>query len=142
MHHRVRRGYAGVEFGDECHCGTGLKAALDEGPAVVRDIEKMFGFDKPAHQRFLEMLGGYLTFDFGRSLFRDRPVVDLIIEKMPVSVSLGLWSWLILVPAFTAYTRWWERTAAVVMSLYVLAAMLAAGGLIGAIFLWYYDRIA
>ena len=65
-------------------------------PAVVRDIEKMFGFDKPAHERFMEMLGGYLTFDFGRSLFRDRPVVDLIVEKMPVSVSLGLWSTLII----------------------------------------------
>ncbi len=56
--------------------------------------------------------------------------------------SVALWSWLILVPAVTAYTRWWQRTAAVVMSLYVLAAMVAAGGLIGAIFLWYYDRIA
>ena len=56
--------------------------------------------------------------------------------------SLGLWAWLIVVPAYTAYTRWWQRTAAVVMSVYVLAAMLAAGGLIGAIFLWYYDRIA
>lgn len=57
-------------------------------------------------------------------------------------ISLSLWSWLILVPAYTAYTRWWQRTAAVVMSIYVLAAMLAAGGLIGAVFLWYYDRIA
>lgn len=56
--------------------------------------------------------------------------------------SLGLWAWLILVPAVTAYSRWWQRTAAVVMSLYVLAAMVAAGGLVGAIFLWYYDRIA
>ncbi len=65
-------------------------------PAIVRDIEKMFGFDKPAHVRFREMMVGYLTFDFGRSLFRDRPVVDLIVEKMPVSISLGLWSTLII----------------------------------------------
>ncbi|WP_372616793.1 microcin C ABC transporter permease YejB [Falsiroseomonas sp.] len=65
-------------------------------PNIVAEIERMFGFDKPAHERFLEMLGGYLTFDFGRSLFQDRPVVDLIIEKMPVSVSLGLWSTLII----------------------------------------------
>jgi microcin C transport system permease protein len=65
-------------------------------PAIVADIERMFGFDKPAHERFWEMLTGYLTFDFGRSLFRDRPVVDLIIEKMPVSISLGLWSTLII----------------------------------------------
>jgi microcin C transport system permease protein len=65
-------------------------------PTIVRDIERMFGFDKPAHERFFEMMSGYLRFDFGRSLFRDRPVVDLIIEKMPVSISLGLWSTLII----------------------------------------------
>jgi hypothetical protein len=55
--------------------------------------------------------------------------------------SLSLWAWLIAVPAFTAYNRWWQRVAAVLMSVYVLAAMLGAGGLIAAIFLWYYDRI-
>lgn len=65
-------------------------------PAIVRDIEKMFGFDKPAHVRFYEMMKGYLTFDFGRSLFQDRPVIDLIRDKMPVSVSLGLWSTLLV----------------------------------------------
>ena len=57
-------------------------------------------------------------------------------------VSLVLWAWFVLVPAYTAYTRWWERTVAVVMSVYVLAAMVGAGALIGAIFLWYYDRLA
>ncbi|MDB5314514.1 MAG: microcin transporter permease [Rhodospirillales bacterium] len=65
-------------------------------PAVVAEIERAFGFDKPAHVRFLEMLRGYLTFDFGRSLFQDRPVVTLLAEKMPVSISLGLWSTLII----------------------------------------------
>jgi hypothetical protein len=55
--------------------------------------------------------------------------------------SLSLWAWLIAVPAFTAYSRWWHRVVAVMMSVYVLAAMLAAGGLIAAVFLWYYDRI-
>jgi microcin C transport system permease protein len=65
-------------------------------PAIVAEIERLFGFDKPAHERFWDMLRGYLVFDFGRSLFRDRPVVDLIIEKMPVSISLGLWSTLII----------------------------------------------
>jgi hypothetical protein len=55
--------------------------------------------------------------------------------------SLSLWAWLIAVPAFTAYNRWWQRIAAVMMSVYVLAAMLGAGGLIAAVFLWYYDRI-
>ena len=58
------------------------------------------------------------------------------------AISIGLWSWLVLVPAYTAYGRWWQRAAAVVMSVYVLAAMLGAGALIGALFLWYYDRIA
>ena len=65
-------------------------------PAIVAEIEKLFGFDKPAHVRFKEMMVGYLTFDFGRSLFQDRPVVHLILEKMPVSISLGLWSTLII----------------------------------------------
>lgn len=65
-------------------------------PAVVAEIERSFGFDKPASERFVEMIGSYLRFDFGRSLFRDRPVVDLILEKMPVSISLGLWSTLII----------------------------------------------
>ncbi|MBR0679924.1 microcin C ABC transporter permease YejB [Roseomonas eburnea] len=65
-------------------------------PAIVAEIERTFGFDKPAIVRFFEMMVSYLRFDFGRSLFRDRPVVDLILEKMPVSVSLGLWSTLII----------------------------------------------
>ena len=56
--------------------------------------------------------------------------------------SVSLWAWLVLVPAYTAYARWWQRAVAVVMSVYVLAAMLAAGALLGALFLWYYDRIA
>jgi len=65
-------------------------------PAIVAEIERAFGFDKPAHVRFWEMIRGYLTFDFGQSLFQGRPVVDLIAEKMPVSISLGLWSTLII----------------------------------------------
>lgn len=55
--------------------------------------------------------------------------------------SVFLWAWLVLLPAYTAYGRWWERVVAVIMSVYVLAAMLGAGGLVGALFLWYYDRI-
>jgi microcin C transport system permease protein len=65
-------------------------------PHVIADIKKMFGFDKPAPERFLLMLRGYLTFDFGRSFFRDESVLQLIKEKMPVSVSLGLWSTLLV----------------------------------------------
>jgi microcin C transport system permease protein len=63
---------------------------------VIADIKKMFGFDKPAPERFVLMLRGYLTFDFGRSFFRDEPVLQLVEEKMPVSISIGLWSTLLV----------------------------------------------
>jgi microcin C transport system permease protein len=65
-------------------------------PHMVADIRKMFGFDKPAPERFVLMLRDYLTFDLGRSFFRDEPVVRLIRQKMPVSISLGLWSTLLV----------------------------------------------
>ncbi|MEM1200125.1 MAG: microcin C ABC transporter permease YejB [Pseudomonadota bacterium] len=60
-------------------------------PEFIERLEKQFGFDKPAHERFLLMLKNYLTFNFGESYFRDISVIDLVIEKMPVSISLGLW---------------------------------------------------
>ena len=61
-------------------------------PEFIADLERQFGFDKPAWQRFLLMLRNYLTFDFGESYFRSISVVDLVLEKMPVSITLGLWS--------------------------------------------------
>lgn len=64
-------------------------------PQFIEQLEKQFGFDKPAHERFLLMIWNYIRFDFGESYFRDISVVDLILEKMPVSVSLGLWITLI-----------------------------------------------
>ena len=67
--------------------------------------------------------------------------ITYLIAAVVGVASLSLWAWLIAVPAFTAYSRWWQRIAAVLMSVYVLAAMLGAGGLIAAVFLWYYDRI-
>ncbi|MCK8786800.1 microcin C ABC transporter permease YejB [Roseomonas sp. NAR14] len=76
--------------------GPRYRGARGLDPAIIREIEHNFGFDKPASERFWLMLRGYLQFDFGRSLFRDRPVIDLIAERMPVSVSLGLWSTLII----------------------------------------------
>jgi microcin C transport system permease protein len=60
-------------------------------PKFIAELEKQFGFDKPAYERFLIMLKNYATFDFGRSYFRDVPVLQLIKEKLPVSISLGLW---------------------------------------------------
>lgn len=60
-------------------------------PEFVKELEAQFGFDKPPLQRFGEMLWNYARFDFGESYFRDISVIDLIVEKMPVSISLGLW---------------------------------------------------
>ncbi len=60
-------------------------------PEFIKDLERQFGFDKPVHERFFLMMTNYLTFNFGESYFRDRSVVGLMIEKMPVSISLGLW---------------------------------------------------
>ncbi len=60
-------------------------------PEFIKSLEKQFGFDKPAHERFLLMMWNYLRFDFGDSYFRDIPVIDLVAEKLPVSISLGLW---------------------------------------------------
>ncbi len=65
-------------------------------PEFIKQLEKQFGFDKPIHERFIMMMGNYLRFDFGTSYFRDEDVVDLVIEKMPVSISLGLWTTLIV----------------------------------------------
>jgi microcin C transport system permease protein len=60
-------------------------------PEFILELERQFGFDKPAHERFLLMLWNYIRFDFGESYYRDISVIDLIIEKLPVSISLGLW---------------------------------------------------
>ncbi|HEX4171893.1 MAG TPA: microcin C ABC transporter permease YejB [Acetobacteraceae bacterium] len=87
-----RLGSATSEFG-----GAGsYRGARGLDPHVVADIRKMFGFDKPPLTRFLHMVGGYLRFDFGRSFFRDQSVLQLIAQKLPVSVSLGLWSTLLV----------------------------------------------
>jgi microcin C transport system permease protein len=61
----------------------------------INDLERQFGFDKPPIERFISMMKNYLTFDFGESYFRSIAVIDLVIEKMPVSISLGLWSTLL-----------------------------------------------
>ena len=73
--------------GDERYLGArGLP------PAFIEELERQFGFDKPPVERFLEMMWNYVRFDFGESYFRSISVVDLVIEKMPVSITLGLWS--------------------------------------------------
>lgn len=65
-------------------------------PEVIKEIERTFGFDKPVHERFILMIGNYLTLDFGNSYFRDQSVISLVLDKMPVSISLGLWTTLLV----------------------------------------------
>jgi microcin C transport system permease protein len=65
-------------------------------PEFIAQLEKQFGFDKPLWRRFVDMMGNYIVFDFGESFFRNRSVVDLVLEKMPVSISLGLWTTLLV----------------------------------------------
>ena len=65
-------------------------------PELIAAIEKQFGFDKPIHERYFKMLGDYARLDFGTSYYQDRPVLELIAERLPVSLSLGFWSMLLI----------------------------------------------
>src|SRR6056297_444781 len=77
----------GAQGGSEEYAGArGLP------PEFIAELEREFGFDKPPLERFFSMLWNYMRFDFGESYFRSISVVDLVIEKMPVSITLGLWS--------------------------------------------------
>ena len=83
--------------GDSAQGGsTRYRGAQGLDPKLVAEIEQLYGFDKPAHERFWLMLKQYVQLDFGRSFFRDRSVVELVLEKMPVSISLGLWTTLLI----------------------------------------------
>ena len=96
---RVTR--AGGDFAGGAQAKAGGEPGAYRGargldPQFVKDLERQFGFDKPPHERFFLMMKNYATFDFGNSFFRDRSVTELVIEKMPVSISLGLWTTLIV----------------------------------------------
>ncbi|AJD39571.1 MULTISPECIES: microcin C ABC transporter permease YejB [Rhizobium] len=71
--------------------GSSYRGAQGLDPELIAKLEKQFGFDKPPLTRFLEMMWNYIRFDFGESFFRNTSVLDLIKEKLPVSVSLGIW---------------------------------------------------
>ena len=75
----------------------------------IRQLEKQFGFDRPAYERFFMMMWNYIRFDFGQSYYRDQNVIDLILDKLPVSISLGLWTvlltYLISIPLGIAKAR-------------------------------------
>jgi len=91
----ARTGGSGSDFGSR---GAGLSDASSKyrgaqglDPEFIKRLEVQFGFDKPAYQRFFMMLWDYTRFDFGKSYFRDVSVLQLVREKLPVSISLGVW---------------------------------------------------
>lgn len=83
---------AGMENGGSENEYAGARGLPED---FIKELEIQFGFDKPAHIRFFNMMWDYLRFDFGESYFRSISVIDLVLEKMPVSITLGLWSTLI-----------------------------------------------
>jgi len=103
-------GSAGGDFGARGAAQSGAQGDLNSkyrgaqglDPEFIKSLEKQFGFDKPAYERFFIMLWNYARFDFGHSYFRDVSVLQLIKEKLPVSISLGIWmtllSYLISIP--------------------------------------------
>jgi microcin C transport system permease protein len=95
----ARTGGSGSDFGSRGQLGAGgasdisakYRGAQGLDPEFIKRLEVQFGFDKPAYQRFAMMLWDYARFDFGKSYFRDVSVLQLIREKLPVSISLGVW---------------------------------------------------
>ncbi|MBK4215655.1 microcin C ABC transporter permease YejB [Paracoccus caeni] len=120
--------------------GSGADEAMYGGarglpPEFIAQLEKEFGFDKPPVQRFLLMMGNYLTFDFGISWFHSTSVIDLVKDKLPVSITLGLWStllaYLISIPlgirkAVRDGTRFDTWTSGVIIVAYAIPAFLFA----------------
>src|SRR5689334_6761824 len=92
------RDMAGGEAGGRTAAAAGLggyRGRQGVDAAKVEEIKKLYGFDKPAHERFIQMLGQFARFDLGRSFFHNKDVWQLIKEKLPVSISLGMWTFLL-----------------------------------------------
>jgi microcin C transport system permease protein len=91
-----RTGGSAGTFESSSKSGSDYRGAQGLPPEIIEEINKLYGFDKPAHVRFFDMLINYAQLDFGDSFFRNESVINLILEKMPVTISLGLWSTLII----------------------------------------------
>lgn len=100
--------YQGIDDANNTRLASGTHSEIKKGgtkskyrgaqgvdPEYIAALEKLYGFDKPLSERYFSMLWRYAKFDFGESFYRDRKVTDLIIDKMPVSISLGLWTTLL-----------------------------------------------
>jgi len=86
---------AGLERGGAAFAAGGYRGRQGVDAARVEEIKKLYGFDKPAHERFLQMVSQFARFDLGKSFFQNKEVWQLIKEKLPVSISLGLWTFLL-----------------------------------------------
>ena len=94
-------GAAGGETGQAARVAAGevsgkYRGAQGLDPALIKQLEQLYGFDRPPWERFVHMMKNYAVFDFGDSFFQDRPVIDLMLSRLPVSISLGLWSTLLV----------------------------------------------
>jgi len=96
---RIGGGGGQIGAGAMAHAGGDIssryRGAQGLDPKFIKELEKQYGFDKPAPERFWMLARDYATFNLGKSYYRDAPVIDLIKEKLPVSMSLGLWMTLI-----------------------------------------------
>ena len=93
----ARVGSAGGETSGQAGAATGkYRGARGLDPELIRQLERLYGFDQPAYVRFFQMIRRYAVFDFGQSFFRDRSVIALIMDRLPVSISLGLWTTLLI----------------------------------------------
>jgi microcin C transport system permease protein len=136
-------GSPGGDFGARAQPGSAQMDAVNSkyrgaqglDPEFIKQLEKQFGFDKPAYERFFLMLWNYARFDFGKSYFRDTSVLELIREKLPVSMSLGIWmtllTYLISIPlgirkAVTEGSRFDTWTSAVIIVGYAIPGFLFA----------------
>lgn len=90
------RAVGGGETAGAVASGSQYQGARGLTPEMVEQIKQQYGFDRSAPERFWLMLKGYAQFDFGTSFFKDKPVTTLLVEKMPVTISLGLWSTLLI----------------------------------------------
>ncbi len=80
---------------------SGVEGLLYRGAAGLdaerlKELQTLYGFDRPAHERFVEMMKNYLTFDLGKSYFQHKSVMELIVSKLPVSISIGVWTFFIV----------------------------------------------
>jgi MFS superfamily sulfate permease-like transporter len=118
------------------------RGAQGVDPQRIEQIKALYGFDKPAHERFVQMLGQFARFDLGQSFFQNKPVWTLIAEKLPVSISLGLWtffiSYLVAVPlgvakAVRAGSRFDFVTTLIILVGYAIPGFVLGVALLGAI---------